>query len=292
MYKPIIVKIFGGLGNQMFQYAMGRALALRHSAPLYLDTKWYATQSKGDHPRTFQLAFFPGVILNLKTIYSNPPTVYERIWEKITESLFVSKVITEPHYHYWKEIEAVRPPASLKGYWQSEKYFYCYSDIIRQDFNLPALPKGVVSDMARHISATQHSVSVHIRRGDYISNNEANCHHGVLGAEYYNSALRNIFKSCGKITLFLFSDEPQWVQQNFDCCGHYSILVDLGLTNAPYYDMHLMSLCQHHVIANSSFSWWGAWLASSKGMTFAPQRWFANEAIDTSDVCPHRWVRI
>lgn len=173
-----------------------------------------------------------------------------------------SYVIREPHFTYWPGFTEITPPATLDGYWQCEKYFMDFQKEIRYDFTFPALPEKA-GHLSKLIEETPDSVSVHIRRGDYVENPQAQAFHGNLKQDYYGKALQLIKNACGKTRLFIFSDDPHWVRENFDCCGHDAAIVDLALPDAPHHDMHLMSLCKHHIIANSSFSWWGLGLEKS-----------------------------
>lgn len=284
--KKITVKIYGGLGNQMFQYAAGRALSLRYQVPLYLNISWFS-QKQDDNTtvRTYQLDIFKNITATIQNERSFP---CQHLITRIRKYLPFSHVIREPHFAYWPGFTAITPPATLDGYWQCEKYFMNFQKEIRHDFTFPALSEKA-EQLSRQIAATPEPVSVHIRRGDYINNPQVQAFHGNLQQDYYGKALQTIKNSCGKTNLFIFSDDPQWVRENFDCCGHDAVLVDLGFPDAPHHDMHLMSKCKHHIIANSSFSWWGAWLASPQGMTFAPKRWFADKLISTQDVCPPSW---
>ena len=284
--KKFSINIYGGLGNQMFQYAAGRALSLRYQVPLCLDLSWFSQKHDANTTvRTYQLGIFKNITATIQNGNSFP---CQRFITRIRKYLPFSRVIREPHFAYWPAFAEITPPATLDGYWQSEKYFMDFQKEIRHDFTFPALPDKA-EQLSKEIAATPESVSVHIRRGDYVSNPQAQSFHGNLQQSYYSRALKTIKDSCGQTRLFIFSDDPQWVREHFDCCGHDAVIVDLGFPDAPHHDMHLMSKCKHHIIANSSFSWWGAWLASPQGMTFAPKRWFADKLISTQDVCPPSW---
>lgn len=285
----VTAAIFCGLGNQMFQYAAACALSLRCRAPLYLDTGYFRLSESS---RSFQLSVFPHLMQRVAGIESASPTLLRRVWKRFRQHLPGFPEIREPHFSYWPEFHRLRPPVVLWGYWQCEKYFAGVQAEIRHDFTFPPLPDGPARELAARIAGAPEAVSVHIRRGDYVSNPQAQAFHGNLQHSYYSAALKHIMETCGPATLFLFSDDPQWVRENFDACGHAAFVVDLAMPEAPHHDMHLMSLCKHHIIANSSFSWWGAWLGQTQGLTFAPRRWFADKSIDAGDVCPERWIRL
>jgi len=285
----------------MFQYAAGRALALRLQVPLCLNISAF-TNAVGDVSHAaWRLPLFPHAVAEGVCVTSTPPSKLHNYLRRITlfvqaklhrHSPLFSNIVTEPHFEYWSGIERVSAPCHLYGYWQSERYFSRYADQIRKDFAFPPLPEGEPQALAARIKACPNAVSVHIRRGDYLSNPQALAFHGLPGPEYYAASLARIRAEVGNTTIFLFSDDPQWVRENFDPCGHAFEVVDLNLPQSPQHDMHLMALCRHHVIANSSFSWWGAWLGAAGGLTIAPKRWFVAPNVNTSDIYPPAWVRL
>ena len=287
MKNNITVKIYGGLGNQMFQYAAGRALSLWHQAPLCLDISWFSQKHEHTTARSYQLDIFKNITAKVQKKSFLP---CQRLIASIRKYWSFSHTIREPSFSYWPGFFEVTPPATLDGYWQCEKYFLKFQKEIRHDFTFPALPEKA-EHLSKQIAATPESVSVHIRRGDYVNNPQTQAFHGNLQQDYYSRALQLIKVTYGKTGLFIFSDDPQWARQNFDCCGHDAVIVDLNFPAAPHHDMHLMSLCKHHIIANSSFSWWGAWLGSSRGLTIAPRKWFAQKAFDEyKDIYCKDWI--
>lgn len=292
--KIIRTNIIGGLGNQMFQYAVGRALSLRYHVPLELDISWFSSPMLGCTKRNFLLTAFPG-ICSAKNIsfYDNASnTLWKKLLRDVT-SHFIPKipVFMQPSFAYWPQIQNITPPAFLIGYWQSEKFFSSYAEQIRQDFVFPNLPEGVATDLAQRITNTPNSVSLHIRRGDYIHNHEVQSIHGNISFEYYKQALSYIKDKYGTTTIFIFSDDPSWVKENFDCCGHEKNIIDLDFPQYPYHEMHLMTLCQHHIIANSTFSWWGAWLGKQNGLIIAPSKWFSQKDMkEYQDIYCTNWI--
>ena len=300
MESAIYLHMCGGLGNQMFQYALGRALSLRLNAPLNINISTFAKPAAAAH-NAWRLPLFPCALRDNICVDATLPSFYHNIFRHI--KLFVrdkwhqklplfSDIIIEPHFEYWDDIVNATAPVHLYGYWQSEKYFLDQTDQIRKDFTFPPLPAGEAQQVAARIRACPEAVSVHIRRGDYVSNPEALAFHGLPGPDYYRTALAHIRATLGDTTVFLFSDAPQWVRDNFDPYGHKVEVVDLNLPEFPQHDMHLMSLCRHHIIANSSFSWWGAWLGSPSGITISPKRWFADSSVNTNDIYPPAWARL
>jgi hypothetical protein len=275
----IISKIMGGLGNQMFQYACGKALANRLGATFYLDLRWF---NKGN--REFMLDKFPNIHYS-----SWEPSVFEKIMQRIGGGAI--SYIQESDYSYWSGIEHIRSSAHLSGYWQNDKYFFNIADIIKKDFNFPEFSSSDAKNMVLKIKSSVNSVSIHVRRGDYVENEKTNRIHGTCSLDYYKRALQIIADKQKKpLELYIFSDDPQWISNNFNTYGYTSIIVDIPQHKiSPFHDMHLMSLCRHHVLANSSFSWWGAWLSGNDGIIIAPMRWFAEENHNPS---LESWIKV
>jgi hypothetical protein len=155
-------------------------------------------------------------------------------------------------------------------------------------------PKKVSKEakaMAEIINKEKNSVSLHVRRGDYVSNPDANKYHGTKGLDYYIAALARVNKSQKDSTVFVFSDDIAWCKKNLKLKAKKVVWVDGK--NSPIEDIYLMSLCKSNIIANSTFSWWGAWLNSNpKKIVVAPKVWFSDSNIDTSDLIPADWTRL
>lgn len=286
----IIARVYGGLGNQMFQYALGRRLALDRGVSLWLDTSWYRDPlPPGVEARTFALNRF-------NTAYRELPRWIERHlprnapggdrparnrWARLCPTLFAERGMAF-------DADVLRAPAHalIDGYWQSEKYFRETASEIRRDFAL----RRPLSNRARefHVEiAKGQSVSLHVRRGDYVTNPASAAFHGTCSAEWYRDAMEMMLDQVGPATFFVFSDDQPWARDNLPRLGPLRF-VDAG-AERPEEDLHLMASCDHHIIANSSFSWWGAWLnPRSESRVIAPRRWFLVEA-DLSDRIPARW---
>jgi hypothetical protein len=177
----------------------------------------------------------------------------------------------------------------LVGYWQSEKYFHDEDAQVRQDFAL----EGPVSPLVRELveSIDESAVSVHVRRGDYVSHARTRKFHGVLPMEYYERGAAAISERVPNPHFFVISDDPDWCRNHIKLPSVTTFASNPGGTS--YDDMLLMTMCRHHIIANSSFSWWGAWLSENREkVVVAPRRWFADESQDTSDLVPERWIRL
>lgn len=276
----------GGLGNQMFQCAAGMHLAnLRGTTlKLYDDLLKEQAQSGNATAREFALHIFG---LNVE-IGPNPYRKQGRI-SRLTDKL--NKV--DRHYEKSMEFDAslfeVSKNALIHGYFQSEKYFFDSRISIQKAFKFPEL-SGSSRDFDKQINKAN-SVSVHIRRGDYVNLESANETHGTLSLDYYKNAMSYFDESH---VFFIFSDDIEWCQTQFGEVENIIYVMNSNETR-PYEDMCLMSRCKHNIIANSSYSWWGAWLNQHKtNIVIAPKNWFKKENLNqlTTDLIPISWKRI
>ncbi len=174
----------------------------------------------------------------------------------------------------------------ISGYWQSEKYFKDYEDDIRKLYSFPAINDVENKHIAMMAMDTE-SVSLHVRRGDYLNEPLLN---GICEEKYYESAISEIKKRVNNPLFFVFSNDIPWCRVHFK--QENIIFVDNNTGQNSYRDMQLMSFCKHHIIANSSFSWWGAWLGSKEGITIAPRKWFNGVNDCDMDIYPLKWIRI
>lgn len=292
----VIVNIIGGLGNQMFQYATGRALALRKGVPLKLDVSGYATY--GLH-QGFELTH----VFNLDMELAESEDVRKILgWKSLPRirslfsrpqfSLFRSdKLVIEPSFHYWDKINQVHDDCYLEGYWQTEKYFYDAAATIRRDFVFRT-PLDKKNDESATLISEVNAVSLHVRRGDYVSDARTAETHGLCSIEYYRAAVQVVAERVPNAHLFVFSDDICWVKKNLplDLPANY---IDHNQGAQSFNDMRLMSMCKHHIIANSSFSWWGAWLNPNPSkIVVAPRKWFSMSGYNTSDIICSGWLVI
>jgi hypothetical protein len=290
----IIVKLMGGLGNQMFQYAAGRALALDRGVELKLDLGFLEADPGGRYTRReLELHHFntnAGIASSeevLRFKQKSAGRLY-RVMQRYFPAIFSYCYLSESGTGYQSSFHKAPSFTYLDGFWQSELYFTSHADIIRKDFTLKAqLPpdRQAIENKIR----SRNAVSIHIRRGDYVHLAEARDFHGVCDLAYYTDAIEEIKRRHGEISLFVFSDDPDWCRMNIRYPGIDTEYIDADVI--PARDMWLMSRCAHHVIANSSFSWWGAWLNPSENKTVvAPRQWFSK--INTPDIIPATWLRI
>ena len=204
--------------------------------------------------------------------------------------------ILEPQSNYFRfDPEVLRRrfsgSVSVRGFWQSEKYFKDVAETIRRDFTIKIPQAGRNKELAALIKSCE-SVSLHIRRGDYISNPHTKQYHGICDLSYYYLCIEQVGKKVERPHFILFSDDPEWVRENLKV-QYPMVLVDHNTTEYAYEDLRLISQCKHHIIANSTFSWWGAWLNSDTDkMVFAPRRWFGTKEQNDADLIPENWMRI
>lgn len=294
MKKEIIVRIMGGLGNQMFQYALGRNLSLKTGAELKLDTftfsehKLYRTYSLNHFNITEKFASKDEVTCFKK--YNNKDG---RIWFLYNRLIADPKrYVKERQFNFDPRVMELKPPFYLDGYWQTEKYFAENSDIIRREFSVKATLEGRSSEIFEMMKKTE-SVSVHIRRADFVTNKNIRHDQGdICDTEYYRMAGAIIAEKVRRPTFFVFSDDPEWAEINIKF-PHPTIYVTQNGVGKDYEDMRLMSSTNHNIIANSSFSWWGAWLNKNpRKIVIAPKKWFNIIKFDTRDITPPSWIRI
>ena len=282
----IISQLIGGLGNQMFQYAAGRALTLLRDEQLKVDVSGFNNYSLHQGFELFEVFNITTEIASKKDMQSvlhlkSYGPIKKILLRPIAKSFRGAQFIVEPHFHYWHGINFVPSDCYLAGYWQSEKYFMNALLDIRSDFTFKNLPLGLNSEFAEQISELN-SVSLHVRRGDYANNPKTLLTHGLCSLDYYQSAIKYILEKVKEPTFFIFSDDIEWVKKHIEINSacHY---ISHNYGSKSYNDMRLMSLCKHNIIANSTFSWWGAWLnANDDKIVVAPKLWFAKN-IDTKD---------
>lgn len=277
----IRVVLQGGLGNQMFQYAAGRALAERNNTDVILDLSWFDQEfDTGITPREYELSSF--------TLDLNTAKYLQTLRQKL--QLRSAKIYAEPHFHYDPSFVSLPKNTVLNGYFQSEKYFAQIRSTLLDDFNWKHQPKGKNKKLYEQIRSDLSSVSVHVRRGDYVSNKSAAKFHGLTGVEYYKKAVALVEKKINTPSLYVFSDDPEWCKKNLKF-KQQTTYISHNTDGSE--DMRLMKACRHNIIANSSFSWWGAWLNESPDkIVIAPKQWFSHSESNTKDIIPNSWQKL
>lgn len=289
----IIAQICGGLGNQMFQYALGRRLAHDRGVALKLDLTPLATDPLRDYACD-QFAVTATVAdaeeLARSGVEPPPRGFFARLLRGAPPP--VMRVVREAAFTFDPDVLAAPADAHLIGYWQSERYFVDAADLIREEFRLARPMHPARAAVHAEIAAAAAPISVHVRRGDYVSNPTAAAYHGTCSPDWYAAAMTRVAEGVDDPTFFVFSDDPAWARDNLPSDRRRVFVAPLD-DGRDGEDMHLMAACRRHVIANSSFSWWGAWLDPSPDKrVVAPARWFASAPHDTRDLLPSSWERL
>jgi len=281
----ILVKLKGGLGNQMFQYAFGRNLAFKNKTSLVLDISSY----KRDKLRNYELGVFnisAHVIDKTDTKLLRGLDKYQKFLSKLGIG---HKYIIQKNKYFDRRLLNLKDNICLDGYWQCEDYFKDIRKILLKEFTVQSKPNKKNRLLLEKIK-NSNSVAVHVRRTDYISNPKVNKRHGVCSPHYYSNAANRIRNRVKNLLFFIFSDDIEWCKKNLRIDKHI-VFVDINNSQKGYEDLRLMKNCQHFIIANSSFSWWGAWLATNKNkIVYVPSYWFKRES--EGDIIPKSWIRI
>jgi hypothetical protein len=179
----------------------------------------------------------------------------------------------------------------IRGFWQTEKYFQSISEIIRQEFAFRFSPDEKNYELLNIIKNTN-AVSIHIRRGDYVSVVKTNQLHGLCDLSYYINSVNIISNKYPNVHFFIFSDDIPWARANL-VLDSPCTYVDINSENNSHEDLRLMTYCKHNIIANSSFSWWGAWLNKNpKKIVIAPKKWMTNVSVESIELIPDTWIKI
>jgi len=288
----VISKIFGGLGNQMFQYAFGRHLALKNNQELKLDLSFF----EYDGFRRYSLNHF-----SITENIAGPEDI-ELLKHKqnsrrhqLAIKLFNSKpyFIHEQGLNFNPQYFTTQSNVYIDGYWQSGQYFSGSSTRIREDFQFKTPASEANKTMLSAIGA-DNSVSLHIRRGDFSSDRALNNIHGTCPIAYYQKASALITGKIKDPVFYIFSDDLAWAEQHLKL-DYKMRLVDINDDETAYEDLRLMANCKHHIIANSTFSWWGAWLnANTDKIVIAPAQWFIDPVLNeqAQSIIPKSWIKI
>lgn len=285
----IITNLKGGLGNQMFQYATGLAISIKNNVKMKLDITGYSNPKyiNSDTPRTFDLKDFriTKEIATNKEIekIKYPLKIISKAWR-----LFRTKILRKNYQDYHPKIFA-KKNYYLDGFWQSEKNFEEIRDIILKEFTLK-------NESIEYINAknkiSNNSFSIHIRHGDYLNDAKTFKYHGVLDLEYYQKSYLFIKEKKQIDQVIIFTDDAQWAKENFDFVSEPKIYASDFNLSVPE-ELILMSKCSHNIIANSSFSWWGAWLNQNpEKIVIAPQKWLNTDISKQPDIIAKTWIKI
>jgi hypothetical protein len=294
----IIIKLQGGLGNQLFQYALGWALSLQKKTELKFDVSSLQKNVPGITKREYNLSVF-NIQENFATYeeiakfqkYKRKPGRKWFLYNKLIADN--KKYFQEQQFHFDERVFGISNDCYLEGWWQTEKYFKDIEDVIRKEITVKSPQTGKDAEMAKKIVSVN-AVALHIRRGDYVNNPQNVDYFGNLGPNYYKKAVEIITEKFPNPHLFVFSDDHDWVKKNI-ILPYPTTYINHNGSDKNYEDLRLMSQCKHFVIANSSFSWWGAWLAQNPNkIVIGPKKWFNNvkPSVKTDDIMPEDWIRI
>ena len=284
----IIAKLIGGLGNQMFQYALARRLALLWNCELKLDpTDLLSTRHSTPRPYGLNVFNIQADLAGTTEIQA----VKNNYWlAKLGLAHKPSHIQEQAVGTYDANLIKIPPPLYLDGYWQSAQYFQDIELIIKNDFTLKAEFLPTDSALLALIKSTN-SVALHIRRGDYVTNPDFAAIYNCCSLDYYRQAVGTIAAQTTAPHFFIFSDDIDWVKHNLQLDYPAEFVSERDYPD--YQALILMSLCQHQIIANSSFSWWGAWLNSSANkLVIAPSKWFNSSSLSSQDIIPATWLKI
>lgn len=297
----IIIKISGGLGNQLFQYAFARSVALRLETDFKLDINPYNTYYK--KVRKYSLSHF-----NVKQEFAKDSDFFGFVWLVKQNRIFgtfykylrlKSKLMSfyypERTFHFDPRVFS-KNGTYFDGFWQTEKYFKDIEDVIRKDLTLSD-PLSEESSKNLGKIKKENAISVHVRRyemsADKMYSGTIDIQ-GVCSIDYYKKAMEYMSRRENNPHFFIFSDNYDWAIQNFKLLP-YAITCIKGNDEKDYEDLILMASCRHNIIANSTFSWWGAWLNTNKNkIVIAPSKWFNNvkTSVDIKDIIPESWIKM
>lgn len=278
----IIIRLQGGLGNQMFQYALYKELKM-HRDDVRVDITPYISNRE---KREWELGKVFGIEVNVASwqeifkIAGGERRWIERIIRKYLKSAYIYK---EEIFSNVQEI-LQKKDAYIDGYWQNESWFFDVAEELRKEFAFKNDEK-ILKKKYPNIWLSE-SVSIHIRMGDYLENEEL--YGGICTKEYYEKAIKYIKNSVNNPFFFIFSDEPQKAREILGDLENVSLVTG---SEQNFYDMQLMSCCKHNILANSSFSWWGAWLNSNEQkIVVAPKKW--NNIEGSERILLEEWIKV
>ena len=289
------VRLQGGLGNQLFQYAAALRLALRHRTTVTLDLRGLG-DSGAETRRRFELDAFA---IEANRVGRPANSVLGRWVGRARRRIGALRgssrplglqLIVERGRAFDSALLDAPDDVYLQGYWQSEKYFKDVEPVVRAQLRIVPSPAPEIEEWVRRLPRVE-TVAIHVRRGDYVTSRSNRRFHGVLPAEYYRAAVSEVVRRVPRPEFFVFSDDAAWCQSSLALPCRFTVMD--GSARRSYEDLRLMSLCRNHIIANSAFSWWGAWLATAPGgVVIAPRRWFLGSTVDTRDLTPASWIRL
>lgn len=289
--KNKIVIISGGLGNQMFQYAFYKYLSIKNNTKLDLSYFLYNKVHNG-----YELEKIFSIKEEEENIFYNKSILEENYLFKIIYELLKKFYIKIGNIYLENrneniEKQKIKNKKFYMGTWFSEKYFIEIQNDIRNIYIFPKIEEGKNLEVLKILQNSKETVSLHIRRGDYLLTSRYN---NLPETNYYENAINLIKEKIKNPIFIIFSNDIEWCKENLNLEGTY--YVDWNKGEDSYRDMQLMSLCNHNIIANSTFSWWGAWLNSNPNkIVIAPKKYFSDTAkgnTNSSNFYPESWIKL
>lgn len=290
----VTVLLSGGLGNQMFQYAAAKSLAIRLNTTLSVDLYTFSKKTQAT-VRPYELGIFNiEDVVETSSLKAKAVTKARPFIQKHRSFFQRLGVFTDTYaILYQPTFEALMGDVIMSGYFQNESYFNNIPELLRKDFSFKYPLTGKNKDIAGQVSENQ-SIAVHIRRGDYLNKNSQS-NFAILEKDYYEKAINYISAHVKNPKFYVFSEDFDWIKDNLNFKEFPVTFIDWNKGKDSYIDMQLMSLCKHNIIANSSFSWWSAWLNNNEEKrVIAPERWFVDEQKNKLLDCfyPQGWIKI
>ena len=290
----IIAQIQGGLGNQLFQYAAARAIAHHYQSDLLLDINWYQHHHEDVTPRQYQLENFQ--IFETANFSGETPSIPKRWRRLLQERLCVSPFIfvEKQHYFFDKKVFDLNLPSRqdlyLMGYWQSYKYFDDIRSLLQHELGLKFALDAHHQAYFEAITQSS-STMLHVRRGDYVSLHSASRVHNVVDLAYYHRAMKKALEYDPSAQFFIFSDDLEWAKGHLPYQERLTYIEPREGRDDVVKELSLMRACKSHILANSSLSWWGAWLKKyDGGFVIAPSRWVNDRNVTLDDLFPTNWL--
>lgn len=281
----IIMKLWGGLGNQLFEYALGRRLAHDRKTRLFLDLSFF----KKDSRRRYSLSDF-----NIEAAIAPKSQIFKLKFLNFfnsNKSISEKSLVQERGFAFDQEILTVKDSVYLNGYWQSHKYFEDIDNILRKEITLKKTQDEKYIQWLEKIS-TSNSVAIHVRRSDYLSPKNLKVF-TVCSSDYYRQAVKIITDRITEPKLFVFFDkgDGEWAKQNIIFPFQTEFISGTGLSDCQ--ELMLMSACKHNITSNSTFSWWASWLNQNpEKIVITPRKWVVDPAREARDIIPSGWIRL
>lgn len=284
----IIVRMVGGVGNQLFCYAYAKSLQQKG-----YDVKIDISTFKFNKIDSYEFDKY-NIDIPISTQKENEILFNNSSLSKILKrfGIDISNKVREKSLLFDESLLRINDNSYVDGYFQNEKYFYDIREIILEQISINRPLSNFTKSIQKKINSLNNTCSIHVRRGDMANDINVKIH-GVCSVEYYNNAIEFLKNKLGEVNYFIFSDDFEWCRSNLKIDN--AIFVESDEHRIAHEDIYLMSLCDHNIIANSTFSWWGAWLNDNESqISIAPMEWFKDKKYQkqSQDIVPNRWIKL